>query len=236
MKLVVLASLVWLTITAQAQTYIVNSLRFGGGGGGGGPTYLLEENFENTGYDVAGWTEALNGGTADEDYTTGPLQGSQSLRIVTASGDQTFVYNAFSAGNERWFYFKVKPVAHTPSVMQLIQIWNSSQVLIARVDLNSSGTVAIFHGTASATTVGTMSNGTGYHVWAYFNNSSDTANVAFSTDGTRPTSGDNFAQVTTGTSTTDAAEIAVGLFGFDGVNEALFDRVLVDDEQIGNSP
>lgn len=48
-------------------------------------TYLLNQNFEGTGYDNSeSWTETLDGGTVDEDYTTTVLAGSQSLFMPAA--------------------------------------------------------------------------------------------------------------------------------------------------------
>jgi hypothetical protein len=76
------------------------------------------------------------------------------------------------------------------------------------VQIQSSGLRAVC-GTANATTVATLSAGTTYYCWAYYSKGSG-ANaiykVAFSTSKTKPTSGNNFAGGSNGSSTGDARE------------------------------
>ena len=211
----------------------------GGGGGGGGSggltSTIFSETFEGTGYSTTSpaWTESLGGGTVDEDYTSTVLDGSQSWRILTADSASSYAYNSFTAGSERWVYFMFRPVS-TPNSSngEIIEIWNSGQTRIADLQLTSTGTIQVRHGTATATTSGTMSDGTTYHVYFRYvtgSGANGVASVGFSTDGTRPTGGSNFASTSSGTATTDANYIAPGWIGFSGVIDLIYDKMQVGD-------
>jgi hypothetical protein len=208
----------------------------GGGGGSGGLTStIFSETLEGTGYSTTSpaWTESLGGGTVDEDYTATVLDGSQSFRILTASDASSYAYNSFTAGSERWVYFMFRPVS-TPNSSngEIIEIWNNGQSRIADLQLTSTGTIQVRHGTATATTSGAMSDGTTYHVYFRYvsgSGANGVASVGFSTDGTRPTSGSNFASTSAGTATTDAEYIAPGWIGFSGVIDLIFDKLQVGD-------
>ena len=209
----------------------------GGGGGSGGLTStLLNETFEGTGYSTTSpaWTESLGGGTVNEDYTTTVLDGSQSLRILTASDASSFLYNTFTAGSERWFYFMIRPVS-TPNSgdAKMLEIWNSSQSRIADVLLTSGGALKVRHGAnSSSATVGTMSDGTTYHVYIRYvagSGANGVASVCFSTDGSRPTSGNNFTSLSTGTGTANANWLAIGWVDFTGIMELIYDKIQVGD-------
>lgn len=84
--------------------------------GGGGGSYLLSEDFEGT---APAWTQVGSPSTLDYGYTTNPLEGTKSLRIVGSGSDdgayttttsQTHVYGFFeflfttTGGNEDAFY------------------------------------------------------------------------------------------------------------------------------------
>jgi hypothetical protein len=198
---------------------------------------LFAEQFEgaNGGYDNAGWTTSGTG-LIQTNYTGVILHGTETMRFVTPDSNQSYAYSAaWSAGNERFIYFLFRPVS-TPGAGDILQLWDSGFSSVSDLQLTGTGALQIAHGSATATTVSTMSDGTTYHVWVTYNNSADTANVGFSTTGTRPTSGNAFAQTTAGTSTTNAERVFIGFSGFDGINEVLFDRIYVDDVQIGDNP
>lgn len=194
---------------------------------------LIAEAFEATGYDNSGWTAQDDAGVAviDPDYTATVLHGTQSLRIKTSVAGNGRVFKDFTAGNERWAYFLFRPVSVTDA-WKIFSFWNSGSEEICNIYLLSTNVLRVTHGTITADTVGTMSDGTTYHVWVHYNNSGDISDVGFSTDGIRPTSGNNFAQVTTGDAITNATTVVLGGGASNFSEEGLFDRLFVDDVQI----
>ena len=96
-------------------------------------------------------------------------------------------------------------------------------------------------GTESSNSVGTLSVNTTYHFWVnYLKGTGSNAKItaAFSTDGVRPTSGDNYVESTNGTATTNSARIT--LYGPYTTSsqcfDALYDKVRIDDALIGDNP
>ena len=212
--------------------------------GGAVPTYLINQNFEGTGYDNGEtWTETLSSGTIDEDYTGTVLAGSQSLRMLTTGFTQKNDSPSFSGGQVRYAYFMLRPVAIPAGGFETYLFrWQTSASGRGSLTLNNAGTLT-FSGNVSGsiTTVGTMTAGTTYHVWVSIDTtaSPETVTVGFSTTGTRPTSGNNYAsgtvEITDGASI-DTIGLANGGGGSGPTPEMIFDKVLVDDVQIGDNP
>lgn len=229
----------------RRRALLMNRTGGGGGGGGGGhnppgsPLFL--ETYEGTGYSNAGWSESVNGGTVDEDYTTTVLDGSQSLYCQgDAAVGLNYTYKTFTAGGNRWAFFLHRPTDINGT--HKIFSWNSSiSAEQGSLQVNSSGTITVLAGAATATTTDAMSENTTYWIWTEYNKNNGAnriCNVGFSTDGTRPTSGNKYAQASTTTSATDVAEAAVGIFGgdFSTPYGGIWDYVIVDDAQIGDNP
>lgn len=199
-----------------------------------GPTYLINQNFEGTGYDNSEtWTETATG-TVDEDYTGDVIAGSQSLRIVvsTQTGETRKDITAIS---DIFVYFRFKRVSGT--TLRLITFRDTTNTR-GLVNLNSSGTLTLNHGSASASTVGTIAASDSVHIWVRYTQGTGAdgfMEVGFSTDGTKPTSGNNYASTSVGTSTTTVNRIALGTTS-NQTAEGIFDRVLADDVSIGNNP
>ena len=191
---------------------------------------LVTQTFEGAGI-PGGWT-ATGAATKDYDNVTNPLGGAQDFKI-TLSGNQGGLFTDFTDGNERFAYFMFRTSALTGMDISGLRP-NGSSSLRCRILLGGTGTLQVFHGATNATTVGTLSINTAYHIWFHYNQSAGTASVGFSTDGTRPTSGNSYASLAGGAGTT-----AVGRFvlGTDQANETAvvqFDNVIVADTQIGN--
>jgi hypothetical protein len=125
----------------------------------------------------------------------------------------------------------------------VIQFWSDgfgATPLIVSYDGVSPTTVKIASGSATATTVATMTEGNTYHVWWHYlkgaGANDDTAEVWFSTTTTKPAdASNNHAKVTGGT--TDA-QMKIILIGSDGGNghQGIFDKLRIDDAAIGSSP
>jgi hypothetical protein len=226
-----------LALSASAQLFPFSFMR-SAAGGGGGPTYLLQENFEGSGYENT-WTEAGTG-TKDEDYATSPapLVGSQSLRLAFASQNGTTT-TALSADQGTCdVYFQVNFAAIPASGKVFLRLRDASANTLVRIEIGSSNRFTLRHGTAAASTTDGLSTSTTYHVWISYakgTGANGSATIAFSTTGTRPTSGNAYAAVTTGTATADVHDIMLGTENT-STWEGVFDKVRVDDATIGDNP
>lgn len=206
---------------------------------GGGATYLINQNFEGAGYDNSEtWTEAS--GTPNEDYTSTVLAGSQSLLLdSTGAVNQRVDSPAFAAMTDGWAYMLFHPVtlpaAGNNSFFQL----RSSTTLLGQVQINSSGALRVNSGAVSSSyTTSTMSAANTYHIWVHYidgTGANGFLSVGFSTDGTKPTAGNAYQELTTGTHTADCDNIRV-LSDATMARQIILDRILVDDASIGNSP
>lgn len=189
--------------------------------GGGGVTYdLVDESAEGTGT-PSGWT---NGGSPNWDYTTTILQGTHS--VLCGSGATSYYTFASQSTAYGYCLFRI-PTSLPGSVTTYCGFRASDTSARASVRVNASGQVTIFaNGSDSTACVATMSANTTYHVWWSYT-ASGTCTVAFSTDGVRPTSGDNFTSKTGGAGTCERYVINP---------IAIYDRMLASTSQIGNSP
>jgi hypothetical protein len=189
-------------------------------------TYLVEENCEGTGT-PSGWTDS---GTVNWDYTTTALQGTQS-RAVPSGGDFSNYTIADQSTVEFYCQFQFHVLPNVRGTMAALRTSGDSAVCLFR--LGTDGTVSVYaDGSDSTATVGAMSVDTKYHVWMRFV-SGGTCTIAFSTDGTRPTSGNNFTSKTGGVAN-------AGLVRLQGITETgantIWDRILVLDGAIGSNP
>lgn len=201
---------------------------------------LILETFEGAGYVNTGWTETLNGGTIDEDYTGVVLDGAQSLRIVTGNGTSTYIDRTVTAAGQLWFFFQFRPVTLS-GTKSIIDIADNAATTLGKVTLSAAGVVTVFSGATSVSTVNTMGAGGQYNVWVEYNKNNGAnriCNVGFSTSTTRPTSGNGYAQASTTTSAVNIGDVFLGNFGtdFGSPVEYLYDYFIIDDAQIGDNP
>jgi len=203
-----------------------------------GPSYLLTENFEGSEYDNS-WTEAGTG-TIDGDYTGTVLQGSQSLRIA-ASAQSAYLTHTLGASHDIVeVYFLYRPTTLPGSTRTVITLQTSADVTVLQAMQRSTGswTVRPTSGASGANSVTAMSTGTTYHVWCRYEKGTGAnavGTVGYSTDGTRPTSGNSFVSVTTGDATGQVNKIRIATSSSE-TWEFVLDRLLMDDATIGNSP
>ncbi len=202
------------------------------------PTYIVKQTFEGTGYaNSEAWN--LSVGTVNSDYTGVVLAGSQSLlaNLDDAAGR---IRLDFTGADDLWGYFLFRREGGNPGGDRLLfEITNNggtSQQF--GIFVTTTGALRVFGGT-SATTVSTTSVGTTYHIWWRYTKgtgSNAVAQVAFSTDGTEPTSGNAFASVTNGTSTTQGGRVWVGYSSTNAGADFIYDNVLIDDADISSNP
>jgi hypothetical protein len=201
-------------------------------------TYLVQQNAEGAGYDNSEtWTESGIG--IDEDYTGVVLAGSQSLRINTSAAAGTTTSPAFADQADVWGYFLFHPVSLPAATTVMVNFITTIGNDCLRVRINAAGNLLVRAGGGTeATSVGAMSAGNTYHVWIHYVKGSGAnafASVAFSTDGTRPTSGNNYRESTNGTITSDAQNLRFGQTSSSTFN-FVFDKVRVDEAAIGDNP
>jgi hypothetical protein len=200
--------------------------------------YLVLQNFETptTGYDhCETWTET--GSNVNQTYTGVVLEGTQSCLITqTASAERTST--TFTANDEVWAYCLFRPVTiDTGSARDIFAIRNGDTFL-ATVRAGGAGSQLQIVSGSTATTVATIATGTTYHLWLHYlkgTGANSVCDVAFSTTGIRPTSGNNFAQITDGSGTSQGDTIQLGRNSL-VTQTYIFDKVRVDNAQIGDNP
>ena len=204
-------------------------------GGGDPPAYLVDEDCEGSGT-PSGWT---NTGSPDWDEATVVLAGSQSLEMASAATAPRAHYDTGSAYSEVWLRFKFRAtnVNTQPSRILSLRVVSGDAEAAWVQFQTDTGRLGLVNGSASAATVGTMSANTTYNVWVRYKagtGSNSQMSVAWSADGTEPTSGNNFASVSNGTATA-----SVNRFAFRNQDTAnsityYFDDMIVNDSAIGD--
>lgn len=160
---------------------------FGVDNTGGGTSFLLDEDFEGAGTPT-GFDPGPN-----FDYSAAPLQGLQSLRVVTASGHTAF-YSLASAESELYVKFLFRTESSLPGTSAEICALVADDLFTPRIapQLMSDGTMTLDFANF---TVATMAANTTYYVWVNYKVGSGTtgrASAAFNTVDSKPTSGNNF--------------------------------------------
>lgn len=204
-----------------------------------GPDVLVER-FEGTGYDNSNGVTFTETGTVNEDETGVVLDGSQSASITytTATGGITTV-PALTAVDSIYSYFMFRMTA-MPTTITSIYLIQTNATVIGQIYVLADGRMGARQGTGTAAyTVNTVSINTTYHVWFRYSKgtgSDGIATVGFSTDGTKPTSGNGFAQCTNGNRTEQAntCKLYGNKDGTGGVN--YYDNWYVATSEIGSNP
>lgn len=206
-----------------------------------GSSYLINQNFEGTGYDNSEtWTE-FGTATIDEDYTGVVLAGSQSLRIKSTASSGRAVSPTFSDASDCWVYFLFRPVT-IPGTSHGAAMLRNGTTVVLTITINATGSLSIRNGSSGGTTTtNTMSTGTTYHVWGHYiagSGADGFGSVGFSTTGTKPTSGTSYTEHTTGNGTASVNAMQCGSQSGEGSDtfEFIYDKVLVSASSIGDSP
>lgn len=222
------APLLWLPRKSKAQpgwspTELAGLSRESSGGGG--TSYLLSQDCEGTST-PSGWTNLS--GSPNWDYTSTVLAGSQSLRL--AAGAQVYYTVAGQTMLEQYSLLRVESLPGSETTLGGIRDSSATALAVAR--MMSDGTVTVFaQGASSSPTVAAMAANTTYHIWVSFT-SGGSASVAFSTDGTRPTTGDNYQYKAAASAT--AARVTFGS-GTTSIN-IIVDKIRGNNSTIGSNP
>lgn len=200
--------------------------------------FIACQNYEGTGFDNSeSYSEYLAGGGAsiDEDSTTSPLRGSQSLRMYAGTtGNFAWLYRIFGATiTSGSLHFRFRADDATPPVVQSMlaafrTTGGNDDIGIA---ISNTGHLIGIHGTTVTTGSATISDATAYHVWADFANGagSGTLRVYVSTTVEKPATAD--ITITTGTNNT-----ALERFGFwsQATMTLDYDQLLIHADEIGD--
>lgn len=205
---------------------------------GGAPTYLANESFDtNPGYDLPSWTAI---GTPDPDNTTVVMEGTQSFyadgRAATAGARR-----GITASGEAWVYVLIRPLdTPTGTGDKTLIMVTATATTKGRVTIDNAAKISVYNGSTKATTVGVVSTTDNTHLWFHYKKGTGAdgvADVGFSTTGTKPSTGDNFAAVSAGTATTDVDRIYIESEFINGSGIRVhFDKLRVDDATIGDNP
>lgn len=194
--------------------------------------YLVAENFEETGTPTANtWTTVAGSPNYDSAAAGTSPNGGQYLQIPATSGGEVYVsISPVGTTVEIYCQFRFDNSASSTRI-SIFGVRDSSGNALATFRLvPSTGVISVYaNGADSSDSVSTMSINTWYHCWLRFQ-ASGTCTAAFSTDGTRPTSGNAFVSKTGGAGTP-----ARGDFRFAG-NNGFYDRVVISESTIGNNP
>ena len=202
--------------------------------------YLLAQGFEGTGYDCGEtWTTAGDTASIDIDNTTTPGECTQSARVVNTSQD-TYIAHAFTAASEQWAYFRVR-FETIPGGSRLFFVLSDATTARMYLTIGATGAVTCTQGTvASTATVSVMAANTWYDVWTRYKASTATngiCEVGFSTDGTEPTSGNNYSSTAVGNATQNIQNILLFCDWTSTAGPATrYDKVRLDDADIGSNP
>jgi len=184
------------------------------------PAWDFVETFDAAGYDNTGWSTAS--GTPNADYTTSPLEGTQSLYCNNA-----YISRSVTGTTKSFFMmFKLGTVVSTYSPI----IYSSGP----QVYFSYTGSpLTYLHGSATATGAINLVAGTVYYLWLDWvagSGANGTLNAYLATTATKPGTPD--ASITTGTGT------SIGTFylGPEAGFEVIMDRLIIHGSTIGSNP
>lgn len=166
-------------------------------------TFLVDEDFEGSGAPT-GWT-VINGTAPDYDYTTGPIEGLESMRMQPNVTRRVGSPDFGATGNHVKFTIELTDIASVDDAVWGLR--TSADVTIVYLTIDSlTATTARWkitvNGVDSAWAVGELTEGTTYDIWADYTAGGITSMAIAAEDGAKPTSGDYFLS---GTDTVSAA-------------------------------
>lgn len=199
-----------------------------------GQYYILKEDAEGTGT-PSGWTTLNNYGLAhDWDYTTNPIEGTQSLyaySISSTKGGAYFTTENIPENQEWWIFFAFKILtAPTNGAAILSTIRESDGQAQEHITIDADMKVYLVRGdTIGYGEIFTASLNTVYYIWVRKNTDS-TIDTWYSTTPQRSSSPD-----------LSAGAYRIGKtnrvnFNIARSAEILFDHMRISDSEIGNDP
>lgn len=153
-----------------------------------GISYVLAENFEAPGLETAGWDILGDSITLDATTPFDALQGSYYCRI-TDHTDSSGIQHAISpALNEMWLAFVFQQTQAPGGARTLFSLIGDLHYIEVLHDLT-----VVVDGTTYYNPVDTFSNNVWNYVWFHYRKKpSSIIQIAFSTDGIKPTVGTKY--------------------------------------------
>jgi len=173
---------------------------------------ILSENCEGTGT-PADWTDV--GGAVNWDYTTVVLEGTHSLRISSGSTQKTVGTRTTS----HWGML-IQLSSYPASTATAWGVRAADQTPRALFRVNTSGQVAVYtnNGTAADSAFTTDAIPLNTPIWCFLTHvENGTSTAAWSTDGSKPTSGSKFASRTSTAGTVGMITIGASGFTYDKI-------------------
>lgn len=211
--------------------------------GGVAPSYIINQGFEGTGYDNGEGTAPFwyESGSVDTEFSTAGfgMVGSNCLELDGSSTSSETGYYTFTGVDDvyAWFYFRTTELPTTISQVAALQTGFTRNGSLSVLSDGRLTVKAI--GGNSAETIGTLSVNTTYQIWLEYEKgtgSDAVSRVFFSTDGTKPASGNNTASSTDGTGTAQSTAAYMYVDKDGTAQKHYFDEFHVDDVVIGSDP
>jgi hypothetical protein len=222
-------------------------------GGAAAPTYLLSENFDgasacgdgsHTNCQVT-WTES---GSGTKNYDVAGLEtGSDKALSINSTANAGYDYVSIASQSEFWgyFIFQMDTIINQGGFDKFFGFirdrwWDAVWVSVYP---GGTGELCYVIDSAQECTVAQLSADTTYHVWVHYKAASASPGndgiieLAFSTSaGTKPTSGNNYKAKTNHNTKETCNMISMGGRDATNINTIIFDKIRVDDVEIGASP
>jgi hypothetical protein len=200
--------------------------------------YLVQENFENVGYEL-NWNQQGNA-NFNPDYTTTVLNGNESLNINANSQFGRIVHIMSQSQDEVYFYclFRMNNTLQP----RWIANFTDGSANLCQLRILATGRLFVRAGSSGGvSTLGTISPNETYHIWGHYikgNGSDAFGSIAFSTDGIKPNTGQNYSEHINGDSIVNVSELVLGdAIGVgNGDFDFIWDKVIVSNTPIGDSP
>lgn len=200
--------------------------------------YDICQNLEGAGYDNSEtWTETLNGATINEDYSTSPILGSQSLSVLDGGVDG-WTQASFSAHADETVthvYFQMRVDVDVSETAYIVRLYDGAGNA-GYVSLLTNGHLKLYSGTGEDEGTTDVSGGGVFHVWFDWKTEIGSGNgimhLYVSANSTKP--GSSEATITNGTA--DYPGIDTLQIRATGSNNCviIYDKILVSDSTIGS--
>jgi hypothetical protein len=213
--------------------FLINPYSFAAAGGGSG--FLINETFEGTGFsdNSAAWTQYTTGSSATDPnyaYTFSGGSGSQSLRVVMASGAGA-AHRTFTGTDNIYIYGRMRLVSSSTAA-DLIVADSGAFSSTAFVRLSGTKLRAFAEGGSPNDSSGNLPTATDLYIWVDITRGSGanhTVAVGWNTVATKPSmtaTGATSAKSSNGTGTGQPTRLWLGSYS-SHTAEVIFDDVQV---------
>ena len=247
--LILILAIATMALYAGTSMAWMNATMLGGGVEAAAPavSYIFEEDFDASGDCYSGdstynncdneWT---NPDVSQVNFQASGLDGTYGVDIDADGSDYDYISIAITDTSHAYGYFIVNYDTMSASTTRtLFEIkGNNGTVTIFKITVAWDEEPSVYLGAVGdENTDADLSAATTYHIWWEYQKETVAENDAvgrvwISENSTKP--GTATCEVTTGTSEHDADLLIFN--SYDGEGDGIYDKIRVDDEQIGSSP